>query len=32
MLPLVIELELGGADDAFDGTGNQWRITEPRLI
>jgi hypothetical protein len=32
MVPLVIELELGGADDAFDGTGNQWRITEPRLI
>jgi hypothetical protein len=24
MVPVVIELELAGADDAFDGTGNAW--------
>jgi len=29
---VVIELELGGADDAFDGTGNAWYITQPRLV
>jgi hypothetical protein len=32
MVPVVIELELAGADDAFDGTGNSWYITQPRLI
>jgi hypothetical protein len=32
MVPVVIELELAGADDAFDGTGNSWYITQPRLV
>jgi hypothetical protein len=32
MVPVVIELELGGADDAFRGTGNDWYITQPRLV
>ena len=37
MLPLnfmnaVLELELGEADDAFNGTGNSWSILEPRLL
>ena len=32
MVPVVIELELGGADDAFEGTGNSWYITQPRLV
>ena len=32
MVPVVIELELAGADDAFAGTGNSWYITQPRLV
>jgi hypothetical protein len=32
MVPVVIELELSGADDAFDGTGNSWYVTQPRLV
>jgi hypothetical protein len=32
MVPVVIELELSGADDAFSGTGNSWYITQPRLV
>jgi hypothetical protein len=32
MVPVVIELELAGADDAFEGTGNSWYITQPRLV
>jgi hypothetical protein len=32
MVPVVIELETAGADDAFDGTGNSWYITQPRLV
>jgi hypothetical protein len=30
--PIVIELELADADQAFDSTGNSWYITQPRLI
>jgi hypothetical protein len=32
MVPVVVELELGGADDAFEGQGNSWYITQPRLV
>ena len=32
MLPLTIELELGGANDAFAGAANNWQITRPRLL
>jgi hypothetical protein len=32
MVPVVVEIELGGADDAFSGSGNSWYITQPRLI
>ena len=32
MVPVVIELELAGADEAFRGTGNEWYITQPRLV
>jgi hypothetical protein len=32
MVPVVIELELSGADDGFSGTGNSWYITQPRLV
>jgi hypothetical protein len=32
MVPIVVEIELGGADDAFSSTGNSWYITQPRLI
>jgi hypothetical protein len=32
MVPLVLELELADADQAFAGTGNSWYITQPRLI
>jgi hypothetical protein len=32
MVPVVIELELAGADDAFSGTGNSWYVTQPRLV
>jgi hypothetical protein len=32
MVPVVIELELADADQAFNGTGNSWYITQPRLI
>ncbi len=32
MVPLVMEIEIGGLDDAFYGTGNNWIITRPRLI
>ena len=32
MVPVVIEIELAGADDAFSGTGNSWYITQPRLV
>ena len=32
MLPISIECELGDADDVFDGTGNLWEITRPRLL
>jgi len=31
MLPLTLELECGEVDDCFDGTGNDWEITRPRL-
>lgn len=29
---LVLELEVGEADDAFSGTGNDWSILQPRLL
>ena len=29
MVPVVIELELAGADDAFEGFNNSWYITQP---
>jgi hypothetical protein len=32
MVPVVIELELAGADDAFDDIGNSWYKTQPRLV
>ncbi len=32
MVPVVLELEIAGADDAFSGTGNSWYITQPRLV
>jgi hypothetical protein len=32
MVPVVIELELADADQAFNGTGNSWYITQPRLV
>jgi hypothetical protein len=32
MVPLVLELEIGDADSAFEGTGNQWYLSRPRLI
>jgi hypothetical protein len=32
MVPLVLDLELGDADQAFKGMGNSWYITQPRLI
>jgi hypothetical protein len=32
MVPVVVEIELGGADDAFSSTGNSWYITQPRLV
>ena len=32
MVPVVVEMELAGADDAFEGTGNAWYITQPRLV
>jgi hypothetical protein len=32
MVPVVIELEIAGADDAFSGTGNSWYLTQPRLL
>jgi hypothetical protein len=32
MVPLVLELELADAGQAFRGTGNSWYITQPRLI
>jgi len=32
MAPIVLELEIGEADAAFDGTGNDWYISRPRLI
>jgi hypothetical protein len=32
MVPVVIELEIAGADEAFRGTGNEWYITQPRLV
>jgi hypothetical protein len=32
MVPLVLELELADADQAFRGLGNSWYITQPRLI
>ncbi len=31
MLPLVLELELADADEAFAETGTSWSITRPRL-
>jgi hypothetical protein len=32
MVPVVIELELAGADEAFEGFNNSWYITQPRLL
>jgi hypothetical protein len=32
MVPIVLELELADADQAFNGTGNAWYITQPRLV
>jgi hypothetical protein len=32
MVPVVLELELDGADAVFIGSGNSWYITAPRLI
>ena len=33
MLPVILEqLELGELDDCFDGSGNQWEISRPRLV
>ena len=32
MVPVVIEIELADADQAFSGTGNSWYITQPRLV
>ena len=32
MVPVVIELELAGADEAFWGIGNDWYITQFRLV
>jgi hypothetical protein len=32
MVPVVIELELAGADEAFRGIGNDWYVTQPRLV
>jgi hypothetical protein len=32
MVPVVIELELADADQAFHGAGNSWYVTQPRLI
>jgi hypothetical protein len=32
MVPVVIELELAGANDAFEGFDNSWYITQPRLV
>jgi hypothetical protein len=32
MVPVVIELELSGADEAFEGFNNSWYITQPRLV
>lgn len=32
MLPLTIELELADKDECFEGTGNNWTITRPRLL
>jgi hypothetical protein len=32
VVPLVLELELADADQAFRGLGNSWYITQPRLI
>jgi hypothetical protein len=32
MVPVVIELELADADQAFTGTGNSWYVTQPRLV
>jgi len=32
MLPLSLEVELDDVDAAFEGTGNLWEITRPRLL
>ncbi len=32
MVPLVIELEYDDFDRCFEGVGNQWNVTKPRLI
>jgi hypothetical protein len=32
MVPLVLELEIGEADSAFEGSQNQWYLSRPRLI
>ena len=32
MVPVILELELGGLDDCFLGTDNQWEISRPRLV
>ena len=32
MVPVVIELELAGANEAFEGGSNAWYITQPRLV
>ncbi len=32
MVPLVLELELDDSDQSFEGNGNQWVVTRPRLI
>ena len=30
-LPLTLELEVGDADDAFEGVSNAWSISRPKL-
>ncbi len=30
-MPLTLELEIGDADDAFEGINNQWSISRPKL-
>ena len=32
MVPVVIELELAGANEAFEDDSNAWYITQPRLV